>query len=57
MKKIDSINNIYVQELTNKNALIRIKYLGKIDKIIKELENQNIILKLSGDDWSLSLRQ
>ena len=31
------------------------KYLGKLPKIIKQLEQQKILLKLDGDEWSLNL--
>ena len=55
LEKIDLIENIYVQKFNNQHVLIKIKYLGKIDKIIKELNNQRIDLKLIGDQWSLKL--
>ena len=56
MKDIKSIDNIYVQEISNKYILVRIKYLGKIDKIIKEFENEGIFIKSIGEQWSLSLK-
>jgi hypothetical protein len=49
------IENIYVQKFNNQHVLIKIKYLGKINKIIKELNKQRIDLKLIGDQWSLKL--
>ncbi|MDC0530376.1 hypothetical protein OAN91_03535, partial [Pelagibacteraceae bacterium] len=55
LKKIDLIENIYVQELNNKNVFLKIKYLGKLEKIIKQLNDQKIILKLIGDQWSLKI--
>tara|TARA_B100000886_G_scaffold109597_1_gene73405 strand:- start:3494 stop:4540 length:1047 start_codon:yes stop_codon:yes gene_type:complete len=55
LEKIDLIENIYVQKFNNQHVLIKIKYLGKINKIIKELNNQGINLKLIGDQWSLKL--
>ena len=55
IKKIDSIESIYVQEFNKKNVFLKIKYLGKLDKIMKQLEGQRIILKLIGDQWSLKL--
>ena len=55
LKKIDLIENIYVQELNNKNVFLKIKYLGKLEKIIKQLNDQKIILKLIGDQWSLQI--
>ena len=55
IKKIDLIENIFVQEFNNENAFIKIKYLGKINKIIDQLENQKIILKLLNEQWSLTI--
>ncbi len=55
IKKIDSIDSIYVQEFNKRNVSLKIKYLGKLDKIMKQLEEQRIILKLIGDQWSLKL--
>ena len=54
IKKID-LMKIFMQELNNKYALLKIKYLGKIDKIINQLEKEKIILKLSDDVWSLKI--
>ena len=55
LKKIDSIQSIYVQELNNSYVLIKIKYFGKLNKIIKQLKDHKIILKLSGDSWSIKI--
>ena len=55
VKKINLIENIYVQEFNNKSVLLKIKYLGKLDRIIKLLEEQKIILKLKGDQWSIKI--
>jgi hypothetical protein len=55
LKTIDSIEKIYVQEFNNKKVILKIKYLGKLDKIIKQLENQKIILKLQGEQWSIKI--
>ena len=55
LKKINLIENIYVQEFNNKSVFIKIKYLGKLSKIIKLLEEQNIILQLIGDQWSIKI--
>tara|TARA_B100001093_G_C26692181_1_gene955322 strand:- start:106 stop:1149 length:1044 start_codon:yes stop_codon:yes gene_type:complete len=55
LKKISLIENIYIQEFNNKTVNLKIKYLGKLDKIIKELENQKINLKLIGDKWSIKI--
>ena len=55
INKIDLIESIYVQELNNEYVLLKIKYLGKINKIIEQLKNQKIILRLSGENWSLKI--
>ena len=55
LKKIDSIEKIYIQELNKETVNLRIKYLGKLDKLIKELENKKINLRLTGDQWSIKI--
>ena len=55
LKKIDLIENIFVQEFNSDTVLLKIKYLGKLDKIIRQLEKQKIILKLVGDQWSIRI--
>ena len=57
LKKIDLVDNIYVQELNNEYILLKIKYLGKLNKIINQLENQKIILKFQNDQWNLSMKK
>ena len=41
LSSIDLIESIYVQEFNNNNVFLKIKYLGRIDKIIKELKKEN----------------
>ena len=55
LKKIDLIDNIYVQEFNNEYIFLKIKYLGKIDKIIQLLKKEKIILQLTGDQWRLEI--
>ena len=55
LKKIDSIENIYIQEFNNNTIFLKIKYLGKIDRIIRQLRKQNIILSLIGEEWSIKI--
>jgi hypothetical protein len=55
IKKIDLISNYYVQQLNKDYALVKIKYLGKINKIIKKLNNQKMDLKLVNGKWLLNL--
>ena len=55
LKEVNLIENIYIQELNNNYIYLKIKYLGKLSKIIKKLETQKVILKLIGDEWSLKI--
>ena len=55
LQKIDLIENIYIQKFNNKTVNLKIKYLGKLDKIIRQLKNQKINLKLIGDEWSIKI--
>ena len=55
IKKIDLIENLYFLEINRKYVLIKIKYLGKINKIIDQLKGQNILLELKNDQWSLKI--
>ena len=54
-QKIDLIINFYVQQLNKNYVLIKIKYLGKINKIIRKLKDQNIDLKMIEGQWNLNI--
>ena len=45
----------YMKEYNKKYVLIKIKYHGKLNKIIKQLEKQKIILEQKRDQWSLKI--
>ena len=51
IKNIDLIENIFVQEFTNDYVKIKIKYLGKLEKLINQLKKVNIRIELIGDEW------
>jgi len=51
IKKIDSIENIYVQEFNKDFMKLRIKFLGKLEKIINQLKKENVELKLMNNQW------
>ena len=51
LKKIDLIENIFVQEFNKDYVKITIKYLGKLEKIVNQLKKENIHLKLVNDEW------
>ena len=55
IKKIDLIENLYFLEVNRKYVLLKIKYLGKISKIINQLKDQNILLELKNDQWSIKI--
>ena len=54
IKNIDSIENIYVQQFNKDSMNLRIKYLGKLDKIINQLKKENINLSLIRDQWIIT---
>ena len=51
IKNIKPIENIYVQEFNKNYMNLRIKYLGKLDKLKSELKKENINLELINDQW------
>ena len=55
LKNIDLIDDIYVQEFNSNYVLIKIKYLGKLNKIINQLKSQKIMLELLNNKWSLRI--
>ena len=57
LRNIDTVDGIFVQEFNNKYVLLKLKYLGKLDKIISQLKEQNIMLQLIGDQWDLRIKK
>ena len=55
LKKINLIDNIFVQDLNSEYILLKIKYLGKLEKMINQLNEQKIILKLIGEEWNIKI--
>ena len=55
LQKIDSIENIYIQKFNNDTVHLKIKYLGKFEKIINQMEDQKIILKSFDDVWNIKV--
>ena len=53
IKNIELIENIFVQDFNKNYVNVKIKYLGKLEKIIKLLKNENIVLKSNGNEWVL----
>ena len=44
IEKIDLIDRVFVQEFNNDYVMLKIKYLGKLEKVIQQLKEQSIIL-------------
>ena len=55
LEGIELIENFYVLELTKNYARIRIKYLGKMDKIKNKFNEKGIKLKNLDNEWTVSL--
>ena len=51
IKKIDLIENIFVQQFNKDYMNLRIRYLGKLEKVINQLKKENISLQLINDQW------
>ncbi len=51
VKNIETVENIYVQDFNKEYINLRIKYLGKLDKLINELKDEKINLQLINDQW------
>ena len=51
IKNIDVIENIFVQEFNKDYMNLRIKFLGKLEKLIQLLKIKDINLKLIKDQW------
>ena len=51
IKKIDLIENIFVQQFNKDYMNLRIRYLGKLEKIITQLQKEDISLQLINDEW------
>ena len=55
LKKIDLIEKFYVQEINKDYVSIKIKYLGKISKIIDKFKEQKIDLIMKNGKWQLNI--
>ena len=51
IESIDLIENIFVQEFNKDYVNLKIKYLGKLEKMINQLKNESIDLQLINDQW------
>ena len=55
VEQVDLIDDIFVQEFNKEFVLIKIKFIGKLDNIIKQLAEQKIKLELMNEQWSLRI--
>ena len=55
LKNNELVDSIYIQEFNKNYMLIKLKYLGNLDKMINQLETQKIILKLSNEEWQIKI--
>ena len=55
IKKIDLIEKIYVKEFNDDYVYLKIKYLGKLDKIINQLKDQKVFLKFLSNEWDINI--
>ena len=51
VKNIDQVENIFIQEFNKDYVKIKIKYFGKLEKIINDFKKANIDLQLVRDEW------
>ena len=51
IKNIDLIDNIFVLEFNKDYVNIKIKYLGKLERMINQLKKENIVIQLVNDEW------
>ena len=53
IKKIDLIENVYVQQFNKDYMNLRIKYLGKLEKIINQLKKEGFNLQMISEQWTI----
>ena len=54
VKKINLIGEIFVQEFNKDYVSIKMKYLGKLERLANQLKKENLILKLINDEWLIT---
>ena len=51
INNLDLVENIFVQEFNKSYVNVKIKYLGKLEIILKQFKKENINLQLIDDQW------
>ncbi len=57
LKKIDLIDYFHVKEFNNANAIINIKFYGKINKIREKLLQNNLNLYEADSQWNIAIEK
>ena len=55
LRNIDLIENIFIQDFSKDYVYLKIKYLGKLERIMHQLNKEKISLKLINDQWFIKL--
>ena len=55
INKIELIQNLLVQELNKNYVNLKIKYLGKLEKLKTQLKNENINILFLNDQWVITI--
>ena len=53
--KVELVQNYKFEEITRNQIKMKIKFFGKIEKILNKLENQGFKINLINDQWVLKL--
>ena len=51
IKKMDFVENIFIQEFGKNYVNLKIKYLGKLEKMKRQLKDEGINLEFKNDQW------
>ena len=51
LKKIDLVQDTFVLEFNKNYVNIKIKYLGKFERMLNQLKKENIVLQNVKDEW------
>ena len=55
INKISLVENIFVQEFNKDYISLRIKYLGNLEKVIKQLKDNDVNLQMINNEWLLKI--
>ena len=55
IKKIGLIEEIFILEFNKNYVNIKIKYLGKLERMVSQLKKDNIILQLVNNEWLIKI--